>query len=197
MSDPKMTTSALAGWFGSNRILAETVGRKIGKCEHIVVPFAGGCCEVPYFDARTILINDAHRHIVNLARVVSNPSQCQQLQNHVDALLFHPDELTSAQAFCREVEMRATVGLFGISGRDQYTDPVLWAEAFFVSCWMARGGVAGTDGEFNGGLSIRYDAGGGDSNVRFRSAASSLAAWQKVLCGRCNFTCEDWREVLV
>lgn len=127
MSDPKMTTSALAGWFGSNRMLAETVGRKIGKCAHIVVPFAGGCCEVPYFDARTISINDVHRHTVNLARVVANPVQCQQLQNRVDALLFHPDELASAQILCKEVESRESreaVGLFGSSGGDRHIDRV-------------------------------------------------------------------------
>jgi DNA-directed RNA polymerase specialized sigma24 family protein len=37
---------------------------------------------------------------------------------------------------------------------------------------------------------VRWDAGGGDSCVRFRSATESLREWQSILA-RCTFTCMD------
>jgi site-specific DNA-adenine methylase len=197
---PKMTTMALAGWFGANRLLAETVGKTLGKCEHIVVPFAGGCCELKYLDARTIIINDRHSHVINLARVVADPLRLPILQESIDALIFHPDELEWAQETCKRIEMEVEddSGLFPASQRFAIYDSarqIEWARAFFVACWMGRGGNAGTDGEFNSGISLRYDANGGDSNVRYRSAASSLRAWHEIL-KRGNFTCEDFRAVL-
>ena len=38
--------TALAPWFGSNRTLAENVGRALAGCEWVGVPFAGGMCEL-------------------------------------------------------------------------------------------------------------------------------------------------------
>jgi DNA adenine methylase len=59
-----------------------------------------------------------------------------------------------------------------------------------VCAWLARNGTAGTGGEFRSGLSVRYDAGGGDSLTRFRSATEALAEWQQVFrC--CTFVCQD------
>jgi len=46
---------------------------------------------------------------------------------------------------------------------------------------MARNGTVGTDDEFKAGLSIRWDAGGGDSVVRFRNATEALRDWQTTL----------------
>jgi hypothetical protein len=46
---------------------------------------------------------------------------------------------------------------------------------------MGRGGKAGSKGEFNQGLSVRWEAGGGDSATRFRSAVESLTEWSEAL----------------
>jgi site-specific DNA-adenine methylase len=54
--------------------------------------------------------------------------------------------------------------------------------------WMGRSAKAGTTGEFNGGLPVRWNANGGDSNTRYRSAVRSIVAWRGILA-RCNFTC--------
>lgn len=196
----KMTTMALAGWFGANRLLAEMVGKTLGKCEHIVVPFAGGCCELKYLDARTIIVNDRHSHVINMARIISDPARFPILHELVDSMLFHPSELEVAQAICERIELEVEddSGLFPASHRFAIYDPasqIEWARAFFVACWMGRGGCAGTDGEFDSKISLRYDANGGDSNVRYRSAASSMKAWHEILKGA-NFTCEDFRAVL-
>jgi hypothetical protein len=55
---------------------------------------------------------------------------------------------------------------------------------------MSRGGTGGTKQEFDGGLSIRYKSGGGDSVVRFRNATAALAEWEPVM-RRCTFTSMD------
>lgn len=55
--------------------------------------------------------------------------------------------------------------------------------------------TAGTAREFENGLSVRWDAGGGDSLTRFRSAVAALAEWQAVFdC--CSFVCLDVFEFL-
>ena len=60
---------------------------------------------------------------------------------------------------------------------------------------MGRSAQAGTDKEFSGGLPVRWDAGGGDSNKRFRSAIAGLPLWRKIL-QRANFTTLDIMEFL-
>jgi site-specific DNA-adenine methylase len=199
-TENEMTTNALAGWYGSNRILAESVARLMGKQEFIAIPFAGGMCELKYLKARTIIVNDAHRHVISMSKVVADPRMCKELVQRLDSLLFHPDALEAAQEYCQRIEdgARDRFGLFSNTLATSYVaeiDPIEWAENFFVCCWMGRGGVAGTDGEFKGNLSLRWDGGGGDSNVRFRSAMASLSAWTEVF-KTCNFTCEDFRVML-
>lgn len=43
-----MTITALAQWFGGNRLLAQSVGRALGRLRWCGVPFAGGCPELPH-----------------------------------------------------------------------------------------------------------------------------------------------------
>jgi site-specific DNA-adenine methylase len=175
-----MTTSALAGWFGSNRTLAATVGARMGRVEWAGVPFCGGCCELPHIRCRSGLAADLHRHLINLARVVRAPVFKEDLVCRLDATLFHPDELVAAQRRClaREASFESAGGLFAGDRRPAAEDPdVGWAFDYFVCCWMGRGGQAGTAAEFRQGLSVRWNANGGDSCTRFRSAAASLDWW--------------------
>jgi len=60
---------------------------------------------------------------------------------------------------------------------------------------MNRSAKAGTDGEFSGGLPVRWNANGGDSNTRYRSAIESLEAFE-IAFRRCNFVCLDVFEFL-
>lgn len=189
-----MTTRTLAHWYGSNRILAEAVGKLLTGCSFVAIPFAGGMCEVPCIQARTKLVGDVHRHVINLARVVADPGLRPQLEARLEQKCFHPDELAAAQAYCLNIEKTISSGLF-VDRSVLPVFPLEWAEAFFVATWMSRGGNAGTKNEFNAGQSVRYDAGGGDSNARYRSAVDSMEAWQHAMIG-CNFVCEDFRELL-
>lgn len=67
--------------------------------------------------------------------------------------------------------------------------------AYFVCAWMARNGKAGCSDEFSAGLSIRYEAQGGDSAVRYFSAVNSLRDWRRVL-RKATFTVLDVHKFL-
>lgn len=172
-----MTISALAPWFGSNRMLAHEVGKAMAGCSWAGVVFAGGLAEIPHIPARTLLVNDKHRHVINLARVVRDDRLRGQLVRGLRRRLFHPDELAEAQAVCKSTEPGDA-------------PDVALAEAYFVCCWVGRSSKAGIDDEFNGRPSVRWKADGGDSGVRYWSALRSLASWGVAL-RRCTFETMD------
>lgn len=174
-----MRINALAQWFGGNRMLAESVGKALGKLRWCGVPFAGGCPELPHIRTAAGVANDLHRHVINLARVIRDDALVEQLVRCLDGLLFHPDELADAQRRCREREQLGQI-------RD--VPDVAWAADYFAACWMGRGGQAGKRGEFDQTLSLRWTSTGGDSAVRFRSAIESLRDWHRAL-RNWSFTC--------
>lgn len=193
-----MTTNALANWYGSNRMLASHVGAELSGCKVVAVPFAGGMCEIPHLSARQILVNDLHRHVINLARVVADPVLGPTLYRKLRRFVFHPDTLTVAQERCllREQTQTQTIDLFGgidraavAAGATPEPD-LLWATDYFVASWMRPGGRSGTKREFEGELPVRWNANGGGSAVRYFSAVGSLAAWRRTL-RRCEFTTLD------
>jgi len=181
-------------------MLAEKVGRLLKGCEWVGIPFAGGMSEVARIDARTVVVNDLHRHVINLAGVVADPDLCPKLVAKLDALPFHPDTLAAAQERCLSRESgcgskRLSETLDVLLQGTEYDGRLQWAADYFTCAWMGRNGIAGTDGEFRAGLSLRWEAGGGDSAVRFRSATESLAEWQRVM-RRCTFSTLDAFEFL-
>lgn len=185
-----MNIGALAPWYGSNRLLAHHVGEKLKGLEWVGIPFGGGMCEVPCIDARTIVVGDLHRHIINLANVVADRSYGPQLYRRLNRLAFHPDVLAQAQAKCAEIERMGWMP----NGPLCFLD-LKWAEDYFVCCWMGRSCSPGTGKEFEGGIATRWSATGGDSAVRFRNAARGLRDWQKIML-RCTFVCQDVFEFL-
>lgn len=176
-----MAITALAPWFGSNRMLAPIVGERLKGCRWVGVPFAGGMSELYCIDAPTLLVNDLHRHVINLAAVLASDELRQILIDRLSRLPFHPDILRAAQDAC--------------DGQPHAIPDVNLAEAYFVCCWMGRSGIAGTDAEFKGNLPIRWTSTGGDSNTRYRSAVKSLVAWSRIM-RRCNFSTLDFRDFL-
>jgi DNA adenine methylase len=191
-------TTALLQYFGTNRMLAHTVGKELAGCDWVGVTFAGGMTELPYIGARSLWVNDAHRHVINLARTVADKDLGPQVYRRLRRMAFHPDELKEAQRRCvaRDAQLAAAGNLYGDGNENAaLLDPVGWSVDYFAATWMARAGQAGTDGEFRGGLSVRYDAGGGGSAVRFRSATRSLIQWRRVL-ERAEFSTLDCFEFL-
>jgi DNA adenine methylase len=172
-----MPITALAPWFGSNRLLAHRVGELLEGCNWVGIPFAGGMSELAYITARTIVVNDLHRHVINLATIAAHPMLGPKLYRRLKRIPFHPLSLAEAQAHCREFEPGAQADFAA-------------AAAYFVASWMGRNGKAGTDDEFSGGLALRWNAGGGDSAVRYRSAVHALVSWRRVFA-RCTFSALD------
>lgn len=192
----EMKVSAIAPYFGSNRMLAPEVGRELSGCSWVGVVFAGGMSEVAHIKARTLLINDLHRHVMNMAEIMASPVLGPQLYRRLRRKIFHPDELKRAQIACclaQSVMENRDIDLFSKG----YNPPSLidWAEAYFIAAWMPRHGSSGTSGEFNAGLSIRWNSSGGDSAAHFWGATRELLAWRK-LFRRANFTTLDFAAFL-
>ena len=187
--------SALAPWYGGARMIAPHVGKALEGCNWVGVLFGGGMSEVRHITARTVVVNDLHCSIINVARVLASELLGAKLIRRLRRLLFHPKTLTFAQWKCKEFTDLFFPGDDGktvIPTEDEMLD---WAENYFVCAWMARNGTAGTDGEFDTGISMRWEAGGGDSAKRFRNATEALLEWRRVT-SRCTFTCMDVFEFL-
>jgi hypothetical protein len=189
-----MRINTLAQWFGGNRMLAESVGKALGRLRWCGVPFAGGCPELPHISTAAGVANDLHRHVINLARVVRDDVLVEQLVQQLEGLLFHPDELAMAQHRCRMREAYHNALLFFGDTIDA-TPHVEWAADYFAACWMGRGGHAGKQGEFDQALSLRWTSSGGDSAVRFRSEIESLRDWHRAL-RNWSFSCLDAFEFI-
>jgi DNA adenine methylase len=183
-----MKIGALAPWSGSNRLLAAAVGQALAGCSWCGVPFCGGLSELVHIDCRTGVANDLHRGIVNMALATAHPILGPQLYRRLRRLAFHPDTLADAQTRCRA---RQAVGR---PHREEMPD-IEYAVDYFVVAWMARNGTAGTRGELDAGLSTRWDAGGGDSVVRFQGAIAGLVEWRRILA-RWTFDCRDAFEFI-
>jgi DNA adenine methylase len=181
--------NALLPYFGSARLVAPQIGRALDGCTWVGVPFLGGGPELAHMTARTIVANDLHRGVVNLARVAADPNLGAILRRDLKALPFHADVLAGAQARCRGHHAAFDGGPWPDFDGKPWLD-YDFARDYFVCCWMGRSGQAGTPKEFSGGLPVRWDANGGDSAVRYRSAVASLRDWRRVLA-RVNFTCMD------
>lgn len=185
-----MQVTALVPWYGSNRILASRVGDLLKNCSWVGVPFAGGMSELAHIPARTLLVNDLHRHVINLANVLSCEKRRCEFLKKVKNLAFHPDTLRGSQIACQAADASPRWWEFADSEQRLQI-----AVCYFVSQWMGRSGKAGCDDEFKGGLPVRWTASGGDSNTRYRSAVKSLAAWGRIM-RRCNFTVLDFQDFL-
>lgn len=178
--------TALAPWFGTNRTLAHRVGEAMKGCRWVAVPFAGGMTELLYIDAPSIVVSDTHRHIINLASVAKDPDLGPRLYRIVKRAAFDQEVLSAAQNYCEHSEPSLS---------DPPAIRLTNAVNYFIAVWMNRSAKAGTDGEFSGKLPVRWNANGGDSNTRYRSAVKALIKWRRTF-SKCNFVILDCFEML-
>lgn len=176
---------AIAPWFGSARLLGPAVGQLLKGADWVGIPFAGSMSEIPYIRARTVVINDVHKGVITLARVISDETLGPKLYRRLRRHALHPDDLAESQSICRKMEQLANC----CAALDEETI-LRWAENMFVASWLARSGSAGTKTEFDAKLSLRWAAGGGDSAVRFQNAIRSINAWRRSL-RRASFSSID------
>lgn len=188
MSKAKRKSDRLLPWFGSCTENAANVGKALEGCKFVGIPFAGGMSEVPFITAKQILANDRHRMAINLCTVIQNDAKRQWLIEQADAMPYHPDILETAQRKAKEFAAQIEAGEHVKSDHEA-------ALAYFVCCWMGRGGNAGTVDELKGSLPIRWNANGGGSNRRYRTAIEALDEWGETF-RRCEFTCMDGLEFI-
>lgn len=184
---------SLGNWYGSNRTCAPDVGVALAGCDFVNVVFAGGMSEIPFIGARSILVNDKHADMINLARVCSDNVLGPYLRRELGRLVYHEQTLKMSQERLQRYRVDGPLFARSVDGA-AYSD-VERAVDYFVVCWMSRAGAAGCRGELKGGFSVRYNATGGDSAVRFQSARRSLLAWARTT-QRCVFTAKDWADNL-
>lgn len=182
------STTCVAPWFGSNRMLGPCVGQELKGCDWVGVPFAGGCAELLHIDARELLVSDKHRLIIHLCRVMADATYGPRLFRELRRPIFTQERLDLARQYCRKFEP---------SPADEELSIIDYCLAmnYFICVWMNRSGKAGTDDEFKGKIPVRWNANGGGSAVRYQSAARSIPAWRRVLA-KCNFVTLDVFEFL-
>lgn len=172
---------------GANTMNASRVGDALEACRFVAVAFAGGMTELPYIRASQLVVNDLHRDVITLAACVGIPQTRGMLLDRLRWTAFHPDSLATAQQAMTEV-YSGPVDMELVPFVDR-------AYQYFVSQWMGRSGLAGTEGEFKGKLPTRTNANGGGSAKRFWTMVRSLAYWGEIM-RRCEFTCLDWKPFL-
>lgn len=178
--------------FGSNRTNAARPAKLLEGCEWIGVVFAGGMSECAHFTSRTLLINDKHSQLINLANVLRTPELGPMLIRDLRRLPVHPYQLRHSQGQCIKIDAR---GLQDSPETEWAGGVYMAALNYFVTAWMGRSGLALTKKEFTGGLCLRWNAGGGDSAVRWRSAIDGLRAWRRIL-ERATFSVLGYGEFL-
>lgn len=151
--------------------------------------------EVPYLQARSIVVNDKHLHIVNCARACRD--FVDAMVQYLDRTVFHPEELQRAQQYCRDIHLGDYVSDEDIKNEVKSLNQCHFGAAvrYFITQWMGRSGNGSTSREFSGNVSTRWNANGGDSNKRFRSATEALEDFSREF-QRCSFTCLDFRQFL-
>lgn len=164
-----MKIKAIAPWFGGKRTLAPRIVEELGPHERYFEPYCGSAAV--FFrkpPSRYETLNDLHWDLMNLALVLQDHELAPSLYERAQRSLVSDGVLEQAE--------RVLAVPYG------NMDGVDWVRAYwyFVACWMARNGVAGT-AETNYRLAVRWTGGGGSPTIRWRSATESVPAWHQRL----------------
>src|SRR5262245_31451559 len=167
-----MKIGALLPWFGCKRQLAPRIVAELGPHRVYWEPFCGSC-SVLFEKARATYesVNDLHGDLINLARVVQEPSTAEALYGRVQRTLFHEDLLPLAKE-------RLTAGELAAGAADP--ERAYW---YLVFSWMGLNGVSGTPLHRTGTFAVRYSGKGGNGATRWRSVAESIPDWHERLAG--------------
>lgn len=174
---------ALVPYFGSNRMSASLVGNHFQGIKWLGIVFSGSLSEIVYLQhVRTIVCNDRNRALINLCNVIRHPVHGPVFIRYVRRLILHPDIIAEARNHL----------MFDTIHGDC---DIKHATSYYVMAWMTRSGALGTRSELKAPQSIRWEAAGGDSAVRFRSACQSLLQWRRYMQW-CTFVCMDYKAFL-
>ena len=85
-------------------MVGKRVGEMLSDCDWVGIPMSGGMSELVYITANSILVNDLHRHVINLAMVIADPVKKNRLVESLEFCPVHPDTLAEAQNECAKWE---------------------------------------------------------------------------------------------
>lgn len=169
MSPDRPIITALAPWFGSKRTLAPIIVQELGPHRAYWEPFCGSMAvllEKPEASMETV--NDLHGDLINLARVIRDPSAGPALYRRLRRTWMHEDIFNEAAASYRQ---RGNCPAGDTINSDR-------AYGFFICSWLGRNGVQGTQ-SYNQGYCVRYTKNGGHGGTRLSNATASLPAWRR------------------
>lgn len=158
-----MKITAISPWYGSKRTLAPRIVQLLGEHKMYYEPFCGSMAvllEKPACNYETVC--DLHGDLINLARVLADPTKAVQLYDRLTSTLFSEELFL----WCRQI----------LNTKQDEREPVEWAWAFFVFSWAGRNGVSGST-RMSFSLAVRWTPNGGSATTRFRSAIESIPAW--------------------
>lgn len=167
-TDSEMKLTALAPWFGGKRTLAPRVVEQLGGHASYFEPFCGSMAVLfakPPCQQETVC--DLHGELTNLAVVLAREGTAVELYDRLVRTLFCDRLLEQARARLETI------------GHDEQPS-VERAYWFFVHCWCARNGTAGS-ARMNFQLAVRFTPNGGSATTRFRNAVDSIPAWHERL----------------
>ena len=160
--------AAIAPWFGGKRTLAPAVVEQIGRHTQYFEPFCGSMAVLfAKQPSQKETVNDLHGDLVNLARVLQDIDQAEQLYDRLQRVLFCEALLTDAGAYLE-------------ANDEDSRDPLEWAYWYFLASWKQRNGVAGTD-RAGYQIAVRWTKNGGSPTVRFHNAVESIPWWHSRL----------------
>lgn len=160
--------TALAPWFGGKRTLAPRIVAEMGPHSAYWEVFCGSMAvllEKPPCPMETV--NDLNADLVNLARVIKDaklgPNLYCRLRRWLAAKPLLDEAAAKVATFDRQPSPAPDIDR---------------AEAYFVTSWLGRNGVAGTQ-SYNQGFSRRFTKNGGNGAKRWIGAVESIAHWRR------------------
>lgn len=186
----------LLPWFGADTEVVDHYAEPLLKLKHVTVPFAGGCSMLSRLSGddsavQHINASDRHHYAVNLARCLADASARERVFAAIEFCPLHEQLRRSAMEWL--ISMREQTQL-DIQRGSLLPDV---AAMYFMTSWMGRNGVAGTNSEAaNGSLSVRWKPTGGSSAKRWTTALQSLRDWWVPIMQRTTFIIDDAFDVL-
>jgi len=160
--------TAIAPWFGSKRNLAPEIVRELGEHRVYWEPFCGSMAVLLVKPACPMeTVNDLHRDLVNLARVIQHRTYGVQLYRKLRRTLMVEEMFEESAEVIRSDDA------------PDHPDPER-AYHYMLTAWLGRNGVAGTS-TYNHHFCVRYTANGGHAAKRWDSVIRSIPAWRRRL----------------
>lgn len=169
-----MKVKAIVPYFGGKRTLAPTIVDLLGKHTQYFEPFCGSMAVLfAKKPSQKETVNDLNGDLINLARVLQDLDSAEILYNRLQSVLFCEEILKDANENLQNESNKLME--YGGTIYQQHINRAYW---YFISSWMMRNGVAGTQ-RMEYQIAVRWTKGGGSPTVRFRNVVESIPPWHQ------------------